>query len=112
MPRKKVVVIQMEASFAQSLRAQFESQGIAAVVATGSSPALVDCVRREKPHLIVLSAALPAGSREGFFVLGHLKKNRELSRIPVIVTGETEALEAHKKLKTHAEDYQVGYVDA
>lgn len=101
---KKILLIESDTAFSRRLRAEFEGKGFTVAETTDGKTA-VDVVRRESPDLIVLAVELSAG-QSGYIVCGKLKKDEELKRLPVIITGKDAAgFESHKRLRFRAEDY-------
>ncbi len=101
---KKIAIIESDVAFAQQLRSELEGKGLA-VVHTTDGKAAVDLVKSERPDLIVLSVELSAG-QSGYLVCGKLKKDQEVKKIPVIITGkDAEGFESHKHLKARADGY-------
>jgi CheY-like chemotaxis protein len=101
---KKIVIIESDSAFSQKLRADLEARGLS-VLENTDGKASVDFVKREQPDLVVLAVELSSG-QSGYIVCGKLKKDEELKRIPIIITGkDAEGFESHKRLKARAEDY-------
>jgi DNA-binding response OmpR family regulator len=101
----KVLIIESESSVAQSLTNSLQAGGAEAVV-TGDGAEALTLARQEHPDLIVLCVELSRGS--GYSVCNKLKKDSELSSIPLILTSSQateETFEQHKKLRTRAEAY-------
>ncbi len=101
---KKIVLIESDTAFSLRIRADFEARGFS-VFESSDGKASIDLVKRERPDLVVLAVELSAG-QSGYIVCGKLKKDEELKKIPIIITGkDPEGFESHKRLKARAEDY-------
>ncbi|MEE8408037.1 MAG: response regulator [Myxococcota bacterium] len=100
-----VLIVDSDTAVAESLKEAFEGRG-ASVVVTGDGAMALKTARADKPDLIVLCVELSRGS--GYSVCNKLKKDAELSSIPLILTSSQateETFQQHKKLRTRAEAY-------
>lgn len=74
------------------------------VVTAGDGGAVLDSVARERPHLVLMDAALPV--MDGLQVLRILKADANLAHVPVlIVTAEGDETVQRFALESGAEDY-------
>lgn len=101
--RKKILMIEDDSFIVKMYRTKFEDLGfLFRDASTGDKG--IDLARREKPNLIVLDIVLP--QKDGFQVLRDIKKDSELSSVPVLLLsnlGQQEEVE--KGLALGAEDY-------
>lgn len=93
----KILIIEDEKVLAEMYRDKFESEGFKATLAFSSEEA-IDCLKKEKPDLILLDILLPR--ENGITFLRKLKEVKTASKIPVIAfsnyddqTAKKEALE-------------------
>lgn len=95
---KKVLIVEDD-NFLRSLTAKrLEKEGYKVAVAIDGESALVTA-KDENPDLILLDLLLPG--LDGFAVLGKLKANADLKKVPVIVfsnLGQKEDIEKAKLL--------------
>src|SRR5690349_21293617 len=74
------------------------------VVTAGDGGAVLDSVAREKPHLVLMDAALPV--MDGLQVLRILKADANLAHVPVLLaTAENDEASRRLGLQLGAEDY-------
>ena len=74
------------------------------VVTAGDGGAVLDAVAREKPHLVLMDAALPV--MDGLQVLRILKADANLAHVPVLLaTAEGDEAARRLGLQLGAEDY-------
>lgn len=74
------------------------------VVTAGDGGAVLDCVARERPHLVLMDASLPV--MDGLQVLRILKADVNLAHVPVLlVTAEDDEHSRRVGLQLGAEDY-------
>src|SRR5688500_4710229 len=74
------------------------------VVTAGDGGAVLDSVARERPHLLLMDAALPV--MDGLQVLRILKADANLAHVPVLlVTAEGDEAVQRQALESGAEDY-------
>lgn len=96
--QKKILIVEDD-NFLRSLTAKrLEKEGYAVAVAVDGESALVTA-KDEQPDLILLDLLLPG--LDGFGVLGKLKANADLKKVPVIVfsnLGQKEDIEKAKLL--------------
>src|SRR5215813_14192920 len=71
---------------------------------TTDGRSVVDLVRRRPPGVVVLAVELPGG-QNGYLLVGKLKKDEALKSVPVIIVGNPEGFEAHRRLKNRADEY-------
>jgi len=87
---KKILFIEDEPAMQEMLGGFLKKSGFRVVMASDGLSGL-EAARSEKPDLILLDLILP--KKDGFSVLGELKRDRELSAIPVIVLTNLESAE-------------------
>jgi chromosome segregation ATPase len=101
----KVVIVDADASFTESVTELFTPLGLTPVVTADGDGAL-DLVKQQRPALLILSVELAKGS--GFSLCNRLKRHADLGSIPIILLSaqaSPEALAQHQKLPTHADAY-------
>ena len=104
---KRILLIDSDESFAQSLQQAIGARGFTATIAANSEQGL-QLARTEAPDLIVV--CVEAQPTNGYMLCTRLKKDDALKGIPVILTSANataDSFEKHKKLKTRAEDYLI-----
>ncbi|MFH1457481.1 MAG: response regulator [Patescibacteria group bacterium] len=111
MPRKnqktiaKILLIEDDEFLASMYRAKLEIENYEVVIATNGEAGL-HMAEEKNPDLILLDIVLP--KMNGFKVLKHLKTNKNLKKIPVILLtnlGQKEDVE--KGLKLGADEYLI-----
>ena len=101
----KVLVFENDAAFAAELVHEFQRLNCSVLVVDDGNVGLQKAVS-DRPDVILLSIELPR--MNGFSVCNKLKKDPELKDVPLIImssssTGET--FDAHRRLRTRADDY-------
>lgn len=100
---KKILVVDDEAHIRELIRFNLEKEGLVVVEAVDGAAA-VKSARAEKPDLVVLDLMLP--NIDGLEVCRSLKKDVELSGIPVIMlTAKSEEIDKILGLEMGADDY-------
>ena len=100
-PRRRVLVVEDDASIMLGLRINLEAEGYAVLAAEDGERGL-DMARAERPDLIILDVMLPL--RNGFQVLQALR--REGHAMPIIVlSARTGEMDKVTGLELGAEDY-------
>ncbi|MFH0772275.1 MAG: response regulator [Candidatus Omnitrophota bacterium] len=79
---KKILIIDDEADFADTLSFSLESNGFA-VVSAPDGPSGIEKLKSEKPDLIILDLMMPG--MDGYEVAKRLKADNATSKIPIIV---------------------------
>ncbi len=79
---KKVLIIEDDDFITKLYRLRLERESLGVVVATHGDEGL-EMIKSEKPDLVMLDVMLPG--KDGFWVLEEMKKDTELSKVPVIV---------------------------
>src|SRR5207253_10294260 len=100
---KRILLIDSDESFAQSLSAAMERGGFEPLTATDSEQGMT-LAKEESPDLIVV--CVEAQPTNGYMLCTRLKKDEQLKSIPIILASASatpDAFEKHKKLKTRAE---------
>lgn len=104
----KILLIDDDIDFVNATKTVLESQNYKISVACNGDEGLKKA-RNEKPDLIILDIIMPV--KDGFSVAEQLKKDKELSGIPIVMLtsfgerkGETN-LAVSQGMKLEAEDY-------
>src|SRR6516225_8865378 len=98
-----VLIVEGDAAVSNRLRSALEQRGHT-VEETTDGRSVIDLVRRRPPGALVLAVELPGG-QNGYLLVGKLKKDEALKSIPVIIVGNPEGFEAHRRLKNRADEY-------
>ncbi len=105
MKRILVLVVEDEQFLTRVLKDNLEAEGFMVDLAANGDEA-IDHLHKNRPDLILLDILMP--KRDGFFVLGEVRKNPEWKGLPVIVLsnlgGDTEI---KKALEMGADNYFV-----
>jgi CheY-like chemotaxis protein len=104
---KRILLIDSDESFAQTLQQAIAARGLGATVASNSEQGM-QLARTDAPDLIVV--CVEAQPTNGYMLCTRLKKDDALKGIPVILTSANataDSFEKHKKLKTRAEEYLI-----
>jgi CheY-like chemotaxis protein len=104
---KKILLIDSDEAFAQTLSHAIASRGFAPTLATNSEQGM-SMAKQESPDLIIV--CVEAQPTNGYMLCTRLKKDDQLKNIPVILTSANatvDSFEKHKKLKTRAEEYLI-----
>ncbi len=100
---KNVLIVENDAALTRTMRDALTAKGFQ-VEDTNDGKGCQELIRRKKPDLVVLMVDLAAG-QNGYIICGKLKKDDDLKAIPVVIVGNPEGFQNHKKLKTRADDY-------
>ncbi len=100
---KQVLIVENDSNLSHAMRDKLVAKGFA-VEETSDGKGSAELIRRKKPDLVVLAVDLAAG-QNGYIICKKLKSDDELKGIPVIIVGNPDGFAAHRKLKTHADDY-------
>lgn len=79
---RKIVVVEDDAHISKVYEIKLAKEGFNVVLARDGEEAVAK-ITAEKPDLVLLDLMLP--KKDGFEVLGEVKKNPELAQIPIIV---------------------------
>lgn len=104
---KRILLIDSDESFAQSMASAITARGLTATVASNSEHGM-SLAKSEAPDLIVV--CVEAQPTNGYMLCTRLKKDEALKGIPVMLTSANataDSFEKHKKLKTRAEEYLI-----
>ncbi|MFN0061668.1 MAG: response regulator [Myxococcaceae bacterium] len=105
-----VLLVDGEQVVVESIRTALSRRSVE-VDATSDGKGCVERVRKTRPNAVVLAVELPAG-QNGYLICGKLKKDEELRKTPVIIIGNPDGFEGHKKLpRMRADDYVAKPVD-
>ena len=106
--KAKILLVDDDIDFAEATKIVLESKPYEVIVAREGEEGLRKA-REEKPDLIILDVIMPV--KDGFAAAEQLKKDPELSKIPVIMLtsfaekgGET-SIPSSRGLELEAEDY-------
>jgi len=100
---KKVFIVESDTSLAASMQQALYLQGYE-VEHTTDGRTCVDLMRRMQPQLAVLAVKLPAG-QSGYILCKNIKKEPALQDTKVLIVGNPEGFNDHKKLRIRADDY-------
>ena len=105
MKRILVLIVEDEAFLAQVLKDNLEAEGYIVDFVTNGEEAIA-YLHKNRPDLILLDLLMP--KKDGFYVLGEVKKNLEWKVVPVIVLSNLGGdVEIKKALEMGANDYFV-----
>lgn len=93
--KKKILVIEDERLLAEMCRDALESAGFKVVLALGYLEGL-ETAKKEKPDLILLDILLPKG-KTGIGFLEEMKKDPEISEIPVVAFTNFDSVEIRER---------------
>ena len=100
MSEKKILIVDDEMDFVRILSAHLKSRGYS-VVGASDAVVAITAAQKERPDLIILDVAMPAG--DGLTVLKRLNASNPRNMIPVIVVTGMEP-------RTKAEAFATGAV--
>ena len=98
-----VLIVEGDTALSSRLRTALQQRGHT-VDETTEGRSVLERVRQRPPGVLVLGVELPAG-QNGYLLVGKLKKDEALKAIPVILVGNPEGFDAHRRLKNRADDY-------
>ncbi len=98
-----VLIVDGDASLSARVRAALQQRGHT-VEETTDGRSVLERVRQRPPGVVVLAVELPSG-QNGYLLVGKLKKDEALKSIPVILVGNPEGFDAHRRLKNRADEY-------
>ncbi|MGZ5958005.1 MAG: response regulator, partial [Myxococcaceae bacterium] len=98
-----VLIVDGETSLSARVRAALQQRGHT-VEETTDGRSVLERVRQRPPGVVVLAVELPSG-QNGYLLVGKLKKDEVLKSIPVILVGNPEGFDAHRRLKNRADEY-------
>jgi CheY-like chemotaxis protein len=104
-----VLIVEGDTALSGRVRSALQQRGHT-VEETTDGRGLVDLVRRRPPGVVVLAVELPGG-QNGYLLVGKLKKDEALKSIPVIIVGNPDGFDAHRRLKNRADEYLPRPVD-
>lgn len=106
--RPKILLVDDDPDFVEATKLILETKPYQVLTAVNGDDGLRKA-KQEKPDIIILDVIMP--TKDGFMVCEHLKKDAELSRIPVIMLtslvqrmGEV-SISRIDAMKMQAEDY-------
>lgn len=105
----KILIVENDRGLSREMKAELEGSGFD-VDETADGKKSIDLIRKSRPDLVILSVELAAG-QSGYIICGKLKKDDELSAIPVVIVGSPDGFAQHSKLKTRADEYVPKPVD-
>jgi CheY-like chemotaxis protein len=106
---KKILIVENDRGLSREMKSELEGRGFQ-VEETADGKKSIDLIRQSRPDLVILSVELSAG-QSGYIICGKLKKDDELSAIPVVIVGNPDGFVQHSKLKTRADEYVPKPVD-
>src|SRR5260370_4087103 len=106
---KKILIVENDRGLSREMKAELEGRGFE-VDETADGKKSIELVRRSRPDLVILSVELASG-QSGYIICGKLKKDDDLSGIPVVIVGSPDGFVQHSKLKTRADEYVPKPVD-
>ena len=98
-----VLIVDGDTSLSARVRAALEQRGHT-VEETTDGRSVLERVRQRPPGVAVLGVELPGG-QNGYLLVGKLKKDEALKSVPVILVGNPEGFDAHRRLKNRADEY-------
>jgi DNA-binding response OmpR family regulator len=100
-----VLIVEDEDFLIRTLEDNLVSEGYTVDVARNGEEAIKK-IEKKKPNIVLLDILMP--KKDGFYVLGEIKKNPEWKLIPVIVLSNLgEDITIKKALEMGADDYFV-----
>jgi len=100
-----VLIVEDEDFLIRTLEDNLKAEGYAVDIAKNGEEA-IEKIGKNKPNLVLLDILMP--KKDGFYVLGEIKKNLEWKLIPVIVLSNLgEDTTIKKALEMGADDYFV-----
>jgi DNA-binding response OmpR family regulator len=90
MDKKKILIIEDEATLQRSLSEFLTAEGFEVLSALDGEEGL-DMVKEKNPDLVLLDIILP--KKDGYEVLGEIKKDEKTTKIPVVLLTNLEAAE-------------------
>ena len=104
MDRKKILVIDDEKVYADTLKVNLEATGKYKVFIETEASTAIATAQKVNPDLILLDLLMP--EVDGYFICKHLKDHAGLSRIPIIiVSGKADETDMVSCLGMGADDY-------
>jgi DNA-binding response OmpR family regulator len=97
----KILIVDDDPDIRQLLGHRLKARGYEAVFA-GDAIAAVNQARKEKPDLILLDLAMPAG--DGYVVMERIKAMPALEGTPVIIVSARDPLSEEQRLLTSGAD--------
>ena len=104
MDKKRVMIIDDDAKMLDVMKSQLEALYEVTAFTTGEKALAYLSGAANRPHLILLDIAMPG--MDGYEVLGRLKVDEELKKIPVVfLTGMTDEVSECRGLEMDVVDY-------
>lgn len=101
----KVLIVEDEEFLMRALKDNLEAEGCTVDIAMNGEEA-TERIQKSRPDIILLDLLMP--KRDGFYVLGEVKKNPEWKLIPIIVLSNLGGdAEIKRALDMGADDYFV-----
>lgn len=104
-----VLIVEGDTALSGRIRSALQQRGHTTEETTDGR-GVMDLMRRRTPGVVVLAVELPGG-QNGYLLVGKLKKDEALKSIPVVIIGNPEGFEAHRRLKNRADEYLAKPVD-
>lgn len=103
--KKKIVIIEDDEHISRIYGMKFTKEGYDTVFVTSGEQA-VEKIASEMPNLVILDLMMP--KRDGFGVLEDIKKNPNLSKIPVLVISNLgQQSDRERATELGASDYMI-----
>ncbi len=104
-PKKRILIVEDDEHVARIYKMKFTKEGYNTIFADNGEDGLQK-ITLEKPDLIVLDLMVP--KKDGFWVLGEIKKNPELVNIPILVLSNLgQQSDKDRAIALGANDYMV-----
>lgn len=105
MANKKILIVEDDSSISAMYKTKFSQQNFDVLVAEDGAQGL-EAAAKENPDIILLDVILP--QLDGFSVLGEIKANKKINKVPVIMLTNLGTEEDKQKAKDlGAADYIV-----
>lgn len=103
--KKKVMIVEDDEHISRVYEIKLDKEGIVSSLVRDGEEAVAKIVA-EKPDLILLDLMIP--KKDGFWVLGEIKKNSETAHIPVLVLSNLgQKSDQDRALELGAKEYLV-----
>lgn len=107
MDPKRVLIVELDNTFALSIAAVLQEAGYASSIALSAADAQRE-LKERRPDLIILRAELPDMS--GFSLCGRLRKDKASSGLPVVLMSSDATTEALAEHRSHPQSAADGYL--
>ncbi len=101
----QILLVEDDAFLANIYKTKFEMEGFTVLVAENGELGLKEA-KKKRPDLVLLDILLP--KMDGFTVIGHLKEDKDLKDVPVIMlTNLGQKDDVEKGLELGADEYLI-----